>query len=184
MDLLLLSGPVAVGKSAVARELIERHRFGSIRTGPYLSDLAKVKGLSASRADLQQLGDALDEETDYRWVVDVAEDMVESAAFDRWLFDCVRKRRQVEHFRSRYGRSVVHVHLTAPKEALQRRYEHRLLAGGEYAGNTPYATALLHPNEIASRALIDIANHVLDLGRMPPPDAADAIVHIFEERVG
>jgi cytidylate kinase len=175
---VLLSGPVAGGKSAVARELVERHGFQSIRSGAYLASLASRRGLGTSRTILQRLGDELDQETDYRWLIDdVAVPALETTS-DRshWLLDSVRKRRQVEHFRARFQRSVLHAHLTAPEQILRARYVSRMAAGAEYTGNTAYETAIAHPNEISARSLIDIADIVLDASVMSARDAATAIV--------
>jgi adenylosuccinate synthase len=157
--LLLLSGPTAVGKSTIAKELINSYRFKTVRTGLYLTELARTRNLGTSRTDLQLIGDALDIETDYQWVVDVSAAAI-GASFDRgnWIFDCVRKQRQVEHFRERYGRFVLHVYLTADESVLNERYNRRILLGDEYNGNTPYEIAGLHPNEIAARQLIGMAD--------------------------
>ena len=162
--ILLLSGPVAVGKSTLGRQLVENHGFRTIRSGRHLHDLAQRAGSDTSRAGLQHLGDVLDERTDYAWLInDVAVPQIDGAReHARWLLDSVRKERQVEHFRGRFGGYVVHVHLTASEKVLRARYEARLTAGVEYEGGTPYEVAVTHPNEVASRALIRIADLVLD----------------------
>jgi ribose 1,5-bisphosphokinase PhnN len=74
----------------------------------------------------------------------------------------VRKERQVAHFRHRFASAIYHIHLTAPEDVLRSRYESRLAAGGEYAGGISYDVALSHPNEVASRDLINIADLVVD----------------------
>lgn len=184
MVLLLLSGPLAVGKSSIAKELVENHQFSTIQTGRFL--LARVQELNggASRADLQALGDSLDTETDYRWVVAVAQlAMARSPIVDRWLFDSVRKKRQIDHFRSQYGDKVHHVHLTAPDEVLQKRYEARLTGGGEYSGNTPYVMAIRHPNEIAARQLQKVADYVIDLSRIDAQAGVQRLIEGLVERI-
>lgn len=160
---LLLSGPVAVGKSTLATKLVGDHGFRTIRSGNHLRSVAAQLGSDTTRRDLQDLGDSLDLQTDYLWLIDdVASPQIEAAPdHAHWLLDSVRKERQVEHFRSRFPH-VVHVHLIAPEEVLRSRYEARLAAGGEYEGSTPYDVAVGHPNEVASRGLIGIADHVVD----------------------
>jgi hypothetical protein len=182
--LLLISGPVAVGKSAIACELVDRHGFQIIRSGAYLAELAARDGRQASRVALQQLGDALDEQTDYRWLIDDVTGVALHANPDhmRWLLDCVRKKRQVEHFRTRFNKSVVHVHLTAMEPILRDRYMRRLSAGAEYIGDTAYEAAIAHPNEICARALIAIADFVLDVSQVLPPEAAAKILARSIER--
>ena len=161
--ILLLSGPVAVGKSTLATKLVEDHGFRTIRSGNHLRSVAAQSGSDTTRRDLQELGDSLDLSTDYLWLIDdVASPQIEAAPdHAHWLLDSVRKERQVEHFRSRFPH-VVHVHLTATEEVLRARYDARLAAGGEYEGSTPYDVAIGHPNEVASRGLLRIADHVVD----------------------
>ena len=68
--LLLLSGPVAVGKSGVANTLIKSHGFTSIKSSTYLRSKAASDGLNESRTVLQEAGDRLDSETDFKWLID------------------------------------------------------------------------------------------------------------------
>lgn len=96
----------------------------------------------------------------------------------RWLFDAVRKYRQVEHFRAAYGASVFHLHLDAPEEVLRARYERRLAAEGEPVEGA-YDRTIAHDNELQSRALIHIADAVV--GSHPGDGAqllADALAKI------
>lgn len=164
--ILLLSGPVAVGKSTLASHLVGDHGFRTIRSGKYLQALALQAGSDTSRVALQRLGDNLDEQTDYAWLInDVAAPQIDGAPEQaRWLLDSVRKERQVEHFRRRFAGDVLHVHLTAAEDVLRTRYGARLAAGAEYEGGTPYEDAVEHPNEVASRGLINIADLVVDTG--------------------
>jgi hypothetical protein len=176
--LLLLSGPIAVGKSAVASALVEQHFFERIRSGQYLKNLAAERGYGSSRSDLQSLGDALDAATDYRWIIDdVAKTIIEGAPEqDDWLFDSVRKVNQVGHFKRAFERQPLHVHFTAPDFILRERYEYRLGQGDEYLGNTPYDAAKLHPNEVEAEKLIEIADIIFDLSQTPPEKAATDIL--------
>lgn len=182
--MLLISGPLAVGKSSVARVLIADHGFSTIRSGPYLRDLAIKQSKGQSRADLQAMGDSLDDETDYSWLISdvVVPTLSASPTQDRWLLDCVRKQQQIAHFRSRYGAGVLHVHFTAPEEVLSARYEARMAAGQEYAGATEYSLAAAHPNELSARKLIEVADLVIDLYGTSAEDAVNAILSALMER--
>jgi hypothetical protein len=159
---LLLSGPVSVGKTTLRDLLLTEHRFGAIRSSFYLRELAATQGGRTGRMDLQELGDALDVRTDYRWVVDdiAVPAMLASPQTSRWLFDAVRKQRQIEHFRSKFGASVFHLHLVAPEPVLRERYERRLAEQGD-AHEGDYERAVAHDNERQSRALIHVADAVV-----------------------
>jgi adenylate kinase family enzyme len=176
--LLLLSGPIAVGKSTVAKQLVEQHQFEKISSGQYLIELAQKRGSGTSRVDLQWLGDTLDTETDYHWLIDeiVKARIAATPAQESWLFDGVRKKRQVINFKEIYGRLAFHVHLNAPEATLRQRYEVRLTDGGEYAGATPYNVATNHSNEVEARSLIEVADAVVDLSEKPPEKAATEIL--------
>lgn len=155
--LVLLSGPIAGGKTTLREELITAHGFEPVRSSGFLRQLAAQRGLGDDRTTLQNLGDELDGHTDYRWLIDqvCSPAFVADPSHRRWLIDAVRKRRQVEHFRAAYGGAVVHVHVTAPEEVLRKRYAAR-------GDPTAYDVAVRHDNEIASRSLGEIADIVVD----------------------
>jgi adenylosuccinate synthase len=156
---LLLSGPVSVGKTTLRDLLMSNHQFGAIRSSAYLRDVAAKQAGGTGRLDLQELGDALDQRTDYRWVVDsvALPAIAAEPGRMRWLFDAVRKKRQVEHFRAAFGAAVFHLHLDAPEDVLRTRYELRLLEqGGPVEG--AYDRAVAHDNEQQSRGLIRFAD--------------------------
>lgn len=179
--LVLLSGPIAVGKTSVRQQLINAHDFDFVRSSAYLKAIADAQGHGDLRVDLQNLGDRLDIETDYRWVLDnVAQPgFSASPGQKRWLVDAVRKRRQVEHFRDAFGHRVLHVHLDAPESVLQKRYE---LRAGSTGNITPYHVAISHENEIASRGLVDIADIVFDASVLTPVEVAEAITTAARRR--
>jgi gluconate kinase len=181
--LLLLSGPVAVGKSGVANALIKDHGFASIKSSAYLRAQAASDGLSESRTNLQRTGDRLDDETDFKWLIDnvAAPAITANPDNDWWLLDSVRKKRQVDHFRDHFGKSVFHVHLVASESIIEARYNRRLLAGGE-TGNVTYAATIAHANELSSRSLIDIADFVVNLGSASSEAAALSIIKKWSER--
>lgn len=149
-----------------------------MRTGAYLAERAARKGLLPNRSSLQEIGDKLDNETDYQWIVDeVARPALASkpeALF--WLLDSVRKKKQIEHFRAAFGSSVFHAHLVAPEELLRKRYEARLAEGGEYEGNIPYEVAAKHPNEVSARDLTGVADTIVSVvGKNPEQIVATLI---------
>ncbi|MCA7927177.1 AAA family ATPase [Burkholderia cenocepacia] len=163
--LVLLSGPLAVGKTTLRDYLVGTHAFDYVRSSAFLLNKAHHEGLPADRRGLQELGDRFDAETDFRWIVDevALPSLSASTGKTRWLVDAVRKPKQVEHFKALEGVNVVHVHLTAPEEILRKRYEARL-AGSTVGLSAPsYEAAISHPNEVAARSLIQIADIVVDV---------------------
>lgn len=176
--ILLLSGPVAVGKSSISEQLVKSIYFERIRSGKFLMERAMDFGLPTDRRGLQAIGDELDIQTDYRWIVDdVALPTIAGRPEQRlWLVDAVRKTRQIEHFRAAFPGAVVHIHLTADENLLAERYGARILTGGEYFGQTSYKDAILHPNEISSRGLGSVADLIIDVGARTPREVADGLM--------
>lgn len=175
--LILLSGPVAAGKTTLRQALLGEHGFEYVRSSGYLKQLMERRGETETRTALQNLGDELDLQTDYRWLLDA----VVSTAFEaspaqrRWLVDAVRKHRQVEHFRASYGMAVLHVHLYADEAVLRDRY-------GKRGDSIPYDVAIEHDNEVAARSLIDVADLIIDTGSESAERAADQIVEAAGRR--
>jgi gluconate kinase len=177
---LLLSGAMGAGKTSVATAVRTMFQFEKISSSGYLLTLIDqndLKDASGQRVQLQELGDQLDEETDFRWVVDeVAEKAVRAhPEIQHWLVDAVRKRRQVDHFRNCYGRAVRHVHLSAPDDVLRARYVARHDHGDDH-----YNAAVLHPNEVNSRGLSEIADQIFDTTNSRPEDIAANVFRMWE----
>lgn len=181
MPILLLSGPIAVGKSSAAAELVQRFAYLRLRTGSFLQCLAQAQGRRISREDLQEVGDRLDLQTDYRWVIDdiAVPAMTQKPTATHWLLDAVRKERQVEHFRGHF-RVVFHAHLVAPEAVLKSRYENRRATLPDPELEPLYEEAIQHPSEVASRELARIADLLVDLTTNSPHEAAAAIAHAAE----
>lgn len=176
--LLLLSGPLSVGKSSVTSVLVATHGYTKVRSGSYVASVASTRGQPQNRRGLQEVGDSLDVETDYLWLLnEVAKPAILAAPYKKtWVVDAVRKDRQVAHFRSEFRQAISHVHLYASEDVLRDRYERRQSAGDDYVGDTPYNVAVRHPNEIAARSLIEIADFAIDIGERSPEEAARLIV--------
>lgn len=122
----LLSGEIASGKSSVAAALVERHGFARVRTGTFLAGIATERGKKTDRHALQDMGDILDNETQGDWVPKLATNQMADAPNIRfWVLDSVRRDFQIDRFRERFGKRVLHVHLSAPPDVLKRRYEAR-----------------------------------------------------------
>lgn len=174
--LLLLSGASGAGKSSVAKELEDRFQFRRISSSGYLRSYGQTLSSEGEKHQLQGLGDRLDEETDFRWIVDdVAAPTLDGAPEQLdWLLDAVRKPRQVLHFRQRFGPHVRHVHLTAPEAVLMQRYNERAKPG-----DTPYEEVISHSNEITARSLGDHADQTFDTSKLSPPDIAQCIMEAW-----
>jgi adenylosuccinate synthase len=120
--IIAVSGPVAVGKSALADRLLQRFSSHRISTRQLLIDV----GCRNERVALIETGKRLDAETDGRWVRDgIARYVAEHEGKDVILVDAVRTAQQVTHLRETYGAQLVHVHVTAPFEVIKKRYEER-----------------------------------------------------------
>jgi dephospho-CoA kinase len=159
---VLLSGPVAVGKTTLRDALVVGHGFSNVRSSEYLRQRAASLALIDDRLSLQELGDKLDRDTDYRWLVDdVALPLFRAGQQQRWLVDAVRKERQVQHFKAAIPGKVLHVHLTAPEHLIRSRFALRL-GVAEADAEEAYLRTISHSNEQASKALIEVADLVVD----------------------
>lgn len=178
--LLLLSGAMGAGKSSIAAVLKEKYFFSGISSSAYLRERQKMISLQDNRLSLQELGDRLDIETAFSWIINnVAIPTIESALdIENWLLDAVRKPRQVELFRIRFGTVVRHVHLSAPEAELERRFLER--EKGE--SKSSYMLAIQHPNELSARSLGSVADQTFDTTRHSAMDIADQILCLWGVR--
>ena len=179
--LVVLSGPTAVGKSTLSTVLTTTHGFAVIPTSAHLKSLAADRGIAPTKDQLQNLGDELDVQTNFSWVVeDVLRPSVSHGGENRrWLLDSARKQRQLELIRRDYGPAVFHVHLTADEELLRERYQARSRVVPDHAN---YDEVSSHPNELESRSLGRFADLVIDVSREDIRAAVDAISEYCERR--
>ena len=125
MHIILLSGPVASGKSTLCRAL--EHRFGLtvLLTRELITRSLDRKG-ALDRKNLQWEGERLDRETGGAWIKDALNQVLNEHVIESALVvDAVRTREQVRIIRDTYDSAVSHIHLTAPERMLSARYETR-----------------------------------------------------------
>ncbi len=154
--IIAISGPVAVGKSALAEELLRRFSSHRISTRTLLLD----EGCPNERDALIEAGKRLDVDTDGRWVRDgIARYVAEHEGKDVILVDAVRTARQVAHLRETYGYRLVHVHVTAPFEVVKKRYEDR---GSVADTGMTYDQVSADPTEAGVWSLDGVADRVVE----------------------
>jgi adenylosuccinate synthase len=171
--IVVVSGPVAGGKSVLARGL--ERRFGGLRLSTrsvLVSRLAPNQ--HATRETLQRIGAAWDEETGGSWVADrLGRDIWKARERGQELaiVDAARIAGQVDGLRAAFGREVRHVHVTASRETCASRYEGRR-SRQEFEEAADYATVLEDPTERAVDDLAPLADIVVDTDR----DAVDDVL--------
>ena len=123
--IILLSGPVASGKSMLASRLSDRFNMKLLRTSTLLR--AEMTGSDElGRTALQDLGDKLDLRTEGTWVLDSLRQMLQGEATStNVVVDSVKIQKQIDAIRDAYGPSVTHIHMTAPLAVLTSRYQSR-----------------------------------------------------------
>ncbi len=123
MRIIVLSGPVASGKSSFVDLLVARHEWVVFKTRDLLRG---ATGVDAGRESLQSAGDELDRQTGGRWLVEALAAFVSPLRADASVVvDAVRSEAQIEAIRGRFGARVTHIHLTAPQDVLAERYRRR-----------------------------------------------------------
>jgi adenylosuccinate synthase len=167
-DIVLLSGPIGVGKSSFAEALARRVPIARASTRKWLIDRT---GCENERRSLQEAGDEQDRDTGGRWVADLIDR--EAAALPAGhiiLLDSIRIASQANEVRNRFGGRVFHVHLRASPEELERRYLRR---DPELKEFPTYAEASAHGTEQQVGSLEAIADLVLETDHADPGTLAE-----------
>ena len=161
--IIVLSGPIASGKTTLGDTLVERYGFKLQKT----RDLIKAtKKTELERGALQLDGDVLDRKTKGRWVANALGRTILDLPPDvTILVDSVRIEAQVKAIRQAFGPSVTHVHLTAPLSELARRYRRRTKHLRELS---TYEEARANETERNVDNLKQIADVVVDTRRSTP----------------
>lgn len=166
-QIIMLSGPVAAGKSELADAL--QRRFGVMRLKTQ-DMIVALSGSALERRALQAAGEALDQSTKGAWVARELTARLTSPAPGEpdiadsgWvLVDSVRTREQIEWVRQSFGSRVVHVHITAPLGELAARYEARKAKHPRMHELPSYDEVRVDPTEDAIDTLADVADVVID----------------------
>ena len=173
--IILLSGPVASGKTTLGDTLVTRYHFHRIKTRELIQAYQRT---DLEREALQLAGEALDRKTRGRWVADALGREVLKLPGDRTvLVDSVRIEAQVKAVRQAFGSTVTHVHLTASLQELSRRYRKRPKHLKELAS---YEDVRANPTERGVDKLKEIADVVVDTHRSTP----DQVVVRVAARLG
>jgi adenylosuccinate synthase len=170
--IVALSGSVSSGKSTLAERLSDRYGAVHLRTRELLAAHAQAVGygLAMERAALQKYGERLDAETDGRWVVDgLAPTIASLGGSGLVIIDAIRIPAQLEALRQAFGRDVLHVHLLAPPEVLDARYQDRRSIS-PVSELSSYAEVAADPTEANIGTLKAEADEVINTHRSTADD--------------
>lgn len=177
MKIVVISGAVGSGKSTLATGLAGEFDALHFRTQELMRTIAARRGedLPPERRALQDYGDALDAETDGRWVADeLSAQLTRDESRALILVDAVRTTAQVEGLREAFGPLVTHVHLHASSEVLDLRYSDRGSDSGLRELPT-YADVAANATEAAIERLHDDADVSIDTERSSKEDVVTRV---------
>jgi len=124
--IVLLSGEISCGKSSLCGNLENKFGFKILKSKEALKVIAEEKNrrLKEGRQPLMKIGEQLDKNSGGSWLRDFFQkEIIEN---DRVVIDAIRISGQIDSFRQSYGHRVIHIHLTASPEELQRRFVKRM----------------------------------------------------------
>ena len=168
--IILLSGPMASGKSTLAKQLVDQFGMKLFQTRKWLN--ARIAGENESgRIDLQEEGEDLDQQTNGQWVKDGLQRELRSGEVEgAVVLDAVRTAEQIQAVREAYGPIVTHVHVSASQDVLADRYEMRRRESATSADLVPYTDARENQTERQVDSLKGIADVSIDTERCTQDD--------------
>jgi adenylosuccinate synthase len=168
LRIVVLSGPIGAGKSALAERLVERYSAHVIKTRDLIrTQLPHVK---EERAALQRAGEKLDRADGGSWVKNALVRFIEDnvggpAAIGFFVIDSARISGQVTAVREAYGTAVHHIHLDASDTVLAERYARRSDKTKEFER---YDDVRRSKTEREVRKLAELADTVVATDRCTP----------------
>jgi adenylosuccinate synthase len=157
---VVLSGPVSAGKTTLATRLVDRFYAKHYKTSRLLEQRAEGH-VELERTAMQEFGERLDRDTCGAWVAqDLVPQINKLDANAVVVIDAVRISGQIEALREGLPRQVVHVHLDASEQELERRYRRRKRT--RFKEKATYAEVLDNPTEKQVPSLKDNADVVID----------------------
>ncbi len=168
LTILILSGPIGSGKTALAEELSQDYGVEKVSTSSLMSVVA---GQKLDREELQRVG--LDPYFQAgQWILDAVKRVAETSPVSEIVIvDAVRTREQAAELRRVDSKlwQVLHVHLTGDDALLAYRYSVRNRTGDS---NISWADAIRSPAELAVSDLGNDADCVIDTTRVTLADIA------------
>jgi adenylosuccinate synthase len=165
---VVVSGPVAGGKSSLARAVAQRFEGVRLSTRELLMPRL-APGEAPTRPALQRIGAELDFNTDGRWVADRLSRRIFDTSESFVVVDSARIAGQIEGLRRAFGREVRHVHITASQETCAARYEDRRSRAEVQEADT-YEEVMSDPTEAQVDSLGPMADIAIDTDRDGPED--------------
>ena len=162
---VLLSGPVASGKTTLSRLLADRFGFCVVSTRDLLGEGVQ------DRLSLQAAGASRDDGSAGRWVRDGLVQLQGQWSDEIYfVVDSVRTLDQIRWIRKTFGASVEHVHLKASLEVLSNRYDVR-------SEGYRYEEVRYDPVEQTVWVLGESANVVIDTSYLCPESVLLQVVN-------
>lgn len=182
LQIVVLSGPVAAGKSTLASTLVARNHGELIKTRDLI--LERLPNTKSERVALQRAGEKLDANDGGLWVQEALARLVEKRQQgDRpgrfFVVDSVRIKGQVEGIRKAFPSYTHHIHLEAPTEELASRYRARSDTTDTAAG---YEKVSRNRTERGVGELARLADIVVNTGRCSAEEVcirASALLGIY-----
>src|SRR2546425_6400159 len=168
--LIVISGQVSSGKSTLAQGLSKGFGLEVRRTKDWLIRRTGSEG-ATGRKELQRAGDRFDSETAGRWIVEELTTDLPNLAAETVILDSARIKEQIEALREAFGPIVTHIHLTASRGELERRFDARRARDGRELAT--YEAVRENITEQQVDSMKNIADIVIDTERCT---AADVLV--------
>lgn len=166
--IVLLSGPIGVGKSTLTASLEKTYGARIVKTRELLDNISRATLRPVnSRSGYQAFGEELDAESDGKWVNDALSDLIDRERPQFVVVDAVRISEQIAHIRTEHGFSVFHLHLTASEEDLKKRFAERKT---KFEEASSYEEAAANVTEQGVRLLERKADAVVNTTLCNPED--------------
>jgi adenylosuccinate synthase len=162
---VLVSGAICSGKSALVEQLREKHGAMVIKTKDLI--IRKLPKITIERRSLQRAGEKLDKDDGGKWVAEALQREIDANSqrptpSGLYVVDCVRIEGQVNAIRRAYGPEVFHIHVKADPKVLKQRYLDRSRADDAVL---EYEALKKNRTERNIESLAELADVVVDTGR-------------------